>query len=279
MKKIITYLLFLLCNFTFAVNWITSLEDAKKIAISTDRFMIVDFWATWCGPCKKMDLDSWDDKNVAAILEAYVPVRINLDLNKEIAFKYSIQGVPSMFILDANGKIVHEFLGYQSASELYFELEKFALSTEYLTPNLIKQFRYPSFNSSIRVAQAYLDFSIITKAYIKLNFIKTSDIYLDDSKKYLDKKEDDYIEKKQKILLIQNFKMVYLYDFKKLKKEIKKIKEIEIAPNNIKYYLFLKYVIAKANKEDDYSFFEEKLKTLEDGDYFIQKANLILSKE
>src|SRR6476620_1912411 len=123
MKKTILLTLLFLSQFSNA-NWITSLDDAQKMALVSNKFILVDFWATWCGPCKKMEMDSWNQPQVAEILQNYVTVKVDIDLYQEIARKYGIESIPNMFILDGNGKVVYSFLGYQDADQLKNELLK-----------------------------------------------------------------------------------------------------------------------------------------------------------
>jgi thioredoxin-like negative regulator of GroEL len=149
-----TYLLgvLLLSQFSNA-NWITSFDDAKKMSLATNKFMIVDFWATWCGPCKKMDFDSWSNAEVNEVLEGYIQVKIDIDRETELAKSYGIQNIPNMFIMDGNGKVVYSFNGYHDADQLKRELEKFAFSTEFLSNELINYFKMKNYNTSLRAFQ------------------------------------------------------------------------------------------------------------------------------
>lgn len=278
MKK--TYLCFMLLLAQFSnANWITSFEDAKKMSLATHKFMIVDFWATWCGPCKKMDSDSWSNAEVNELLEGYVKVKIDIDSDKELARQYGIESIPNMFIMDGNGKVVYSFMGYHDAAKLKKELEKFAFSTEFLSNDLVNYFKMKNFNTSLRVFHKCLDYSLLVNHAVKSDILNLSDSYLDDAKKELSKKDESYAEKKQKIDLLKLFELVYDMKFDKVSKKLSELKEGEIRDGNKDYYNFLKYITSKALNLDDFAKIETTVKEIEGFDYFIEKANFILSKK
>ena len=278
MKKFYLIGLLMLCQFSNA-NWITSFDEAKKMALATNKFMIVDFWATWCGPCKKMDSDSWSDNGVNEVLDEYIKVKIDIDSDKELAKLYGIESIPNMFIMDGNGKVVYSFMGYHDAFKLRKELEKFAFSTEFLSKDLVNYFKMRSYNTSLRVFQKYMDYSLMVKTDIKDKIINLGDSYLDEAKKDLSKKDENYAEKKQKLDLLKLFELAYDMKFDKVSKKISELKENEITESNKDYYNFLKYISAKALNSADFAQIETKVKEIEGFDYYIDKANLILSKK
>ena len=278
MKKIILLITVLFSQYCEA-EWITSFADAQKLALATNKLMIVDFWATWCGPCKKMDANSWSDKEVNSILEQFVTVKIDIDMNSDLALKYGINSIPNIFIMDGNGKVIYNFDGYHDANQLKNELEDYVLSTEYLSSDLINFYKMNNFNTAIRVAQRYFDYSLFVDSEIKPKLLNVTVSYLSEAKKALHKKDEDYIEKSQKLMFIELFQYAYALDFIKLNKKLKESVLLDIKESNINYYYFLKYITAKGLNNNDFIEMQEKAKRVEGFDYFESKANFILSKQ
>ena len=84
----------------------------KVIANTT---ILVDFWASWCSPCKVQDpiLDE-----VAKELNGRALIgKVNVDDNRTIAAKYGISSIPTM-ILFKNGQKIHQFVGVQSKEKI-----------------------------------------------------------------------------------------------------------------------------------------------------------------
>ena len=82
---------------------------------NTDKLVLVDFFATWCGPCKMLV------PIISEISEEYsdrVKVcKVNVDENNELAMKYNIVSIPTL-IFFRHGKIVETTIGFSSKSEL-----------------------------------------------------------------------------------------------------------------------------------------------------------------
>jgi thiol-disulfide isomerase/thioredoxin len=80
------------------------------------KMILLDFEATWCGPCHTMDEWIWTDADVAARLNsAFVGVKIDVDLEKGLVGQFKTSGYPTMIILDSHGKELRRVTEYQSS--------------------------------------------------------------------------------------------------------------------------------------------------------------------
>jgi len=128
MKKLMLIsFLFLSSINMFSQNWLTDIDEAKKIAASENKTIILVFQGSdWCAPCIKLDREIWSTEEFKAyakehyiMLQADFPRRKKNALSKEqqeknnaLAEKYNKNGYfPFVVVLDKNGKVLEE-IGY-----------------------------------------------------------------------------------------------------------------------------------------------------------------------
>lgn len=103
--------------------WIEgNLEKGMAQSKESGRRLIVDFWTTWCGPCRSLNEWIWTDAEVAALLnEGYVGVKLDGDLEKDLVKRFRVAGYPTVIVLDTSGKEMHRF-GYLSSEKMLVAL-------------------------------------------------------------------------------------------------------------------------------------------------------------
>jgi thioredoxin 1 len=89
--------------------------------LKSDKPVLIDFWAVWCGPCQ---VQGPIVEDVATQLGDKAKVgKLNVDENPNVAQQYGIMSIPTIMIFK-NGTVVKQFIGVQSKETLLSELNK-----------------------------------------------------------------------------------------------------------------------------------------------------------
>jgi thiol:disulfide interchange protein len=89
-----------------AVKWAESLAVAKARAGETNRFLLIDFYATWCAPCQQMEQEVYPHKEAADALANWVAAKVDVDKEPKIAREYKIWAMPTLIAFSPQGKEV-----------------------------------------------------------------------------------------------------------------------------------------------------------------------------
>lgn len=99
-----------------------TLSDVLDKATAENKLVFVDFYTTWCLPCKLMDQDVFPDRRLGEYMnENFVSYKVNAEQGNGInlATLYNIEGYPTLLFLDSKGNVLERKLGAAYQREMY----------------------------------------------------------------------------------------------------------------------------------------------------------------
>lgn len=99
-------------------------QNFDQEVLKSEFPVLVDFWASWCGPCR-MQIPIVEELAKDLEKKPFKVVMINVDENNNLAGQYNIMSIPSLLIFK-QGKEVERFHGVQTKDKLKTALERYS---------------------------------------------------------------------------------------------------------------------------------------------------------
>jgi len=86
------------------IPWTHDLAAARKQSVKENRPILIYFTAKWCEPCQRMKKTTWADEHVAIAVSKYIPVKIDVDDQRDIAREFGVEGYPRVERIEPTGE-------------------------------------------------------------------------------------------------------------------------------------------------------------------------------
>ena len=122
MKRILFALLIMFPSYLYSqINWVYDFTRAQNMSIASGKLIVIDFYATWCAPCKTMDKELWSQPEMERLSDSLIFLKIDIDKNRDIAAKFNIRAIPHVMVINITDDIIWQRNGYMGGSSLYLE--------------------------------------------------------------------------------------------------------------------------------------------------------------
>ena len=99
------------------VKWYDSYKTATQMSKFENKPMFIDFTAKWCSWCDKLDKEVFSHQEIAANLQKFICVRIDVDKDRQTAYGFGVTSLPRIIVINTHSEIVGDWLGYRGRED------------------------------------------------------------------------------------------------------------------------------------------------------------------
>lgn len=107
------------------IPWQTDIEAALREASQSGQPVLMQFTASWCSYCKRMEKGTWTDPALAErVSSSFVTVLVDADEHKDLLNDLEIRGLPTVLVVSPKLEVIHRISGFQTAEAMMTHLDR-----------------------------------------------------------------------------------------------------------------------------------------------------------
>lgn len=107
------------------IPWQTDVEAALREASQSGQPVLMQFTASWCSYCKRMEKSTWTEPElVDRVSQDFVAVMVDADEHKELLQDLEIKGLPTVLVVSPKLEVIHRISGFQTAEAMQAHLDR-----------------------------------------------------------------------------------------------------------------------------------------------------------
>ncbi len=114
------------------ISWVSSLNEAVKMAEKSKQNILVFFFTSWSKWCQILEDSSLNNSKIADLKDRLIFTKLNAETNREETLKYNVTDFPSLILLTPKGEEIDRIVGFNSSKELVKKINNYLKGKETL---------------------------------------------------------------------------------------------------------------------------------------------------